>query len=79
MTTVIKIAKGQTKLPSGQVPDGCLTFAKAYVGRKRMAQPDERFYFIDQEFVCYAIEPQTRNGTDNSFLVPEGRLKVTQE
>ncbi len=28
--------------------DGCPTFAKAYVGRKRWAKPNNRFHSIDQ-------------------------------
>ena len=32
--------------PRQREQDGCPTFAKAYVGRKRRAQANERFFWI---------------------------------
>src|ERR1700689_305186 len=50
--------------PSSEAIDGCPTFATAYVGRKRWAQPNDRF-------------PAATN-LRTLRLVPKGRLKVAQ-
>src|SRR6202041_905954 len=62
-------------IPSSEGIDGCPTFAKAYVGRKRWAKPNNCCHWVDWQI--HITHPISMNTCDES--VPKGRLKVAQD
>jgi hypothetical protein len=62
---------GVCALAASEAIDGCPTFAPAYVGRKRWAQPNDRFRRIDRQIHTIFLN----RSITKTLTVLQGRMK----